>query len=146
MMRTSPGCGVSSSRYSATIGTSRAFNSRSPLSSAVIADGQTPSLAASPLLLLLGFSSPRRMSSIVMSRDVAFFWKTEKRNISDFPKIAIDRFQIIRNGGPMEPAATIIRRLGGAAIVAAVVGTAVTAPYRWQYPRARGGTGGVIPQ
>jgi hypothetical protein len=46
----------------------------------------------------------------------------------------------------LEPAARIIHRLGGCAAVAAVVGTAVTAPYRWQYPRERGGTGGIIPQ
>ena len=46
----------------------------------------------------------------------------------------------------MHPAASIIRRLGGAAAVAAATGTALTAPYRWQYPRAKGGTGGVIPQ
>jgi hypothetical protein len=46
----------------------------------------------------------------------------------------------------MDPAASIIKRLGGAAAVAAATGTALTAPYRWQYPRARGGTGGLIPQ
>jgi hypothetical protein len=46
----------------------------------------------------------------------------------------------------MEPAATIIRRLGGEKHVAYVTGTAYTAPYRWQYPRERGGTGGLIPQ
>ena len=48
--------------------------------------------------------------------------------------------------GDMEPAATIIKRLGGPAAVAAAVGTALTAPYRWRYPRTKGGTGGVIPQ
>ncbi len=46
----------------------------------------------------------------------------------------------------MEPARTIVARLGGAAAVAQVAGTALTAPYRWQYSRARGGTGGRIPQ
>ncbi len=46
----------------------------------------------------------------------------------------------------MEPASTIVKRLGGPATVAAAVGTALTAPYRWQYPRAKGGTNGVIPQ
>lgn len=46
----------------------------------------------------------------------------------------------------MEPARTIIKRLGGEAAVAAATGTAYTAPYRWQYPKARGGTGGLIPQ
>ncbi|GGC60397.1 hypothetical protein [Chelatococcus reniformis] len=46
----------------------------------------------------------------------------------------------------MEPARSIIKRLGGEAAVAAVTGTAYTAPYRWQYAKAKGGTGGVIPQ
>lgn len=46
----------------------------------------------------------------------------------------------------MEPASTIIRKLGGAKIVAAITGLAVTAPYRWQHPRQKGGTGGLIPQ
>lgn len=30
--------------------------------------------------------------------------------------------------------------------MARATGTALTAPYRWQYPRAKGGTGGLIPQ
>jgi hypothetical protein len=46
----------------------------------------------------------------------------------------------------MEPAATIIGKLGGAKIVAAITGRATTAPYRWQYARQKGGTGGLIPQ
>jgi hypothetical protein len=46
----------------------------------------------------------------------------------------------------MEPASIIIRRLGGAKVVAAITGRAVTAPYRWQYSREKGGTGGLIPQ
>jgi hypothetical protein len=46
----------------------------------------------------------------------------------------------------MDPASAIIQRLGGAVVVAAIAGTAITAPYRWQYPRAKGGTGGLIPQ
>lgn len=45
----------------------------------------------------------------------------------------------------MEPAASIIARLGGARAVAAATGTAYTAPYRWQHPVSRGGTGGAIP-
>lgn len=45
----------------------------------------------------------------------------------------------------MEPAAHIIKLLGGEAELASITGTAITAPYRWQYPRARGGTGGQIP-
>jgi hypothetical protein len=46
----------------------------------------------------------------------------------------------------MEPAATIIKKLGGEAVVAEITATALSAPYRWQYPRERGGTGGRVPQ
>jgi len=46
----------------------------------------------------------------------------------------------------MEPACSIIKLLGGEAVVSEITGTSYTAPYRWQHPRARGGTGGLIPQ
>jgi hypothetical protein len=46
----------------------------------------------------------------------------------------------------MEPARSIITKLGGETAVAHICGTALSAPYRWQYPRERGGTGGLIPQ
>ena len=46
----------------------------------------------------------------------------------------------------MEPAKSIIAKLGGEAEVARITGTAYTAPYRWQYSIAKGGTGGRIPQ
>lgn len=46
----------------------------------------------------------------------------------------------------MEPAKTIIKMLGGEAAVSKITGTAYTAPYRWQHPRAKGGTDGLIPQ
>jgi len=46
----------------------------------------------------------------------------------------------------MEPASSIVQKLGGESVVAKVTGTAYTAPYRWQHPRERGGTDGVIPQ
>lgn len=46
----------------------------------------------------------------------------------------------------MEPARTVIERFGGEAKVAEVTGASMTAPYRWTYPRDRGGTGGNIPQ
>lgn len=46
----------------------------------------------------------------------------------------------------MEPACTIISHLGGEAAVAAIVGTSLTAPYRWQHAKEKGGTGGLIPQ
>lgn len=46
----------------------------------------------------------------------------------------------------MEPAHSIIKRFGGEAAVAQITATAYTAPYRWQHPKERGGTGGLIPQ
>ena len=46
----------------------------------------------------------------------------------------------------MDPATAIIRKLGGEAKVAAIAGTALSAPYRWQHEKSRGGTGGLIPQ
>jgi hypothetical protein len=45
----------------------------------------------------------------------------------------------------LEPAHSIIERLGGKALVARHLGLAYTAPYRWTYPHAAGGTGGKIP-
>jgi len=49
------------------------------------------------------------------------------------------------SNGHLEPAANIIRRLGGPIAVAKVTNVNITAPYRWQAPRDRGGTGGIIP-
>ena len=46
----------------------------------------------------------------------------------------------------MEPARSIIETLGGEAEVSRITGTAYTAPYRWQHPKGRGGSGGLIPQ
>lgn len=46
----------------------------------------------------------------------------------------------------MEPATTIIARLGGIKEVSRATGTAYTAPYRWRQPVEKGGTGGCIPQ
>jgi putative alpha-1,2-mannosidase len=46
----------------------------------------------------------------------------------------------------MEPASSIIQKLGGEAVVAEITATAYTAPYRWQYPVEKKGTGGRIPQ
>jgi len=45
----------------------------------------------------------------------------------------------------MEPAKTIIRICGGARVVAGLVGRDYSRVCRWTYPKARGGTGGVIP-
>jgi hypothetical protein len=46
----------------------------------------------------------------------------------------------------MDPATAIIRKLGGEAKVAGIAGTALSAPYRWQHEKSRGGTGGLVPQ
>jgi hypothetical protein len=45
----------------------------------------------------------------------------------------------------MEPASTIVKRLGGPKIVAKVLGVSYTVPYKWQYSKAGQGTGGTIP-
>ena len=46
----------------------------------------------------------------------------------------------------MDPAARIIEKLGGEKKVAAIAGTALSAPYRWRHDKSSGGTGGLIPQ
>jgi hypothetical protein len=46
----------------------------------------------------------------------------------------------------MEPARSIIKRLGGPAEVSKVTRRAYTAPYRWMAPIEKRGTGGLIPQ
>jgi hypothetical protein len=46
----------------------------------------------------------------------------------------------------MEPAASIIRKLGGPAVVAGVLRVNRSYVWRWSMERERGGTGGVIPQ
>ena len=46
----------------------------------------------------------------------------------------------------MNPAINIIERLGGAAQVSFITGTAYPTPFRWQAARGKGGTNGLIPQ
>ena len=46
----------------------------------------------------------------------------------------------------MNPAQTIITKLGGPGVVSAVVGIHRTRVSNWQRPRAKGGTDGLIPQ
>lgn len=46
----------------------------------------------------------------------------------------------------MEPARSVIQKLGGEARVSEITGTSYTAPYRWQHAKDKGGTGGLIPQ
>lgn len=45
----------------------------------------------------------------------------------------------------MEPAKGIIDKLGGADKVAEIAGCHVSNVYRWTYPKARGGTDGLVP-
>lgn len=46
----------------------------------------------------------------------------------------------------MEPASTIIAKLGGPTKVAQIVGVHRVRVSNWKQPRTRGGTGGTIPQ
>lgn len=46
----------------------------------------------------------------------------------------------------MEPAATIIRALGGPSMVSEITGAHRTRVSNWQRPKEKGGTGGIIPQ
>lgn len=46
----------------------------------------------------------------------------------------------------MDPASKIIKDLGGPTKVRELTGTSIMAPYRWQHSKAKGGTGGLIPQ
>jgi hypothetical protein len=46
----------------------------------------------------------------------------------------------------LNPAKSIIERLGGVGVVSKITGKHLTRVYRWMYPVSRGGTGGLIPQ
>ncbi len=46
----------------------------------------------------------------------------------------------------MEPAQTIVAKLGGPAVVSQIVGIHRTRVSNWRRPRAKGGTDGLIPQ
>lgn len=45
----------------------------------------------------------------------------------------------------MEPAAHIIKELGGSSVVSAIVGVHRTRVSNWKRPKEKGGTGGIIP-
>lgn len=45
----------------------------------------------------------------------------------------------------MTPAGKIIKKCGGAAATALLVGRTESAVHRWTYPKDRGGTGGTVP-
>lgn len=46
----------------------------------------------------------------------------------------------------LEPARSVIEKLGGIDVVAQTTGKHVSRIYRWMYSKERGGTGGFIPQ
>jgi hypothetical protein len=50
-----------------------------------------------------------------------------------------------RNVRNMSIAQHVIEKCGGPAAVAAMTGVHVSRVHRWTYPKARGGTGGLIP-
>ena len=45
----------------------------------------------------------------------------------------------------MTPAERVIKRCGGVAKTAAIVGRTQSVVHRWTYPKDKGGTGGTIP-
>lgn len=46
----------------------------------------------------------------------------------------------------LNPAKSVIERLGGVDKVSEITGKHRTRVFRWMYPQERGGTGGLIPQ
>jgi hypothetical protein len=45
----------------------------------------------------------------------------------------------------LEPARTVLSKIGGVEVASKVTGKHVSRIYRWTYPRDKGGTGGVVP-
>jgi hypothetical protein len=45
----------------------------------------------------------------------------------------------------LNPAKSVIDKVGGYAAAARITGKHITRVYRWTYPTSRGGTGGVVP-
>lgn len=45
----------------------------------------------------------------------------------------------------LEPAASVIKALGGVPTLAKAIGTTTTTVQRWRWPKDVGGTGGIIP-
>jgi len=45
----------------------------------------------------------------------------------------------------LEPAASIIKKLGGLTAVAGAAGVSVTSVQRWRLPKRKGGSGGTVP-
>lgn len=45
----------------------------------------------------------------------------------------------------LNPAFSVIKKIGGVALVSTITGRDVSRVYRWTYPKELGGTGGFIP-
>lgn len=45
----------------------------------------------------------------------------------------------------LEPARSVLAKIGGVEVAAKITGKHVSRIYRWTYPREKGGTGGVVP-
>ena len=45
----------------------------------------------------------------------------------------------------LDPACTVIAKLGGVHAVSLATGKSISRVYRWMYSKERGGTGGLIP-
>ncbi|MCX5569629.1 hypothetical protein [Kaistia nematophila] len=45
----------------------------------------------------------------------------------------------------LDPARSVIAKLGGPEVVRTITGKSLTRIYRWMYPASRGGTDGIIP-
>lgn len=45
----------------------------------------------------------------------------------------------------LNPAKSVIEKIGGAETASRVTGKHISRVYRWTYPASRGGTGGVVP-
>jgi hypothetical protein len=82
-----------------------------------------------------------------LSIHVPIFLQNRKTNNFDYQKSRLTLISDNRKlSAVMEPAKTIIEKLGGESVVSTITETAYTAPYRWQAAREKGGTGGLIPQ
>lgn len=46
----------------------------------------------------------------------------------------------------LDPAKTVVAKLGGPEVAAEVTGKHISRVYRWMAPREKGGTGGAVPQ
>ncbi len=108
----------------------------------------TPSALARPAWLLPCFFRPRLTHSALSSSIAPISWQTSSPlSLAKFEYLWVASLYDIRIRKHMlcDPAATIIKKLGGLKDVAGAAGVSVTSVQRWRYPRERGGTGGAVP-